>query len=182
MSEHFNKLAPDEAERLALLSEECGEVIQAVGKIQRHGYESQHPGREDMSTNRAMLEQELGDILAVTYMMFGAKDIDVNNVTEARNRKLKKVQKYLHHNVVDLSYPQTQENDVATACKVVFKALRDDPIHWESWKASIARAFQGEWDKHRGEIVNDWNSLKQTIANQAAQDFLELLTTEKQNG
>lgn len=34
---HFNNLTPGEAERLAMLAEECGEVIQAVGKILRHG-------------------------------------------------------------------------------------------------------------------------------------------------
>lgn len=34
----FNGLSPAEVERLALLAEECGEVIQTVGKILRHGY------------------------------------------------------------------------------------------------------------------------------------------------
>ena len=35
---NFNQLTPAETERLAILAEECGEVIQAVGKILRHGY------------------------------------------------------------------------------------------------------------------------------------------------
>lgn len=43
MPEHFNGLTPAEAERLAMLSEECGEVIQIIGKILRHGYDSYHP-------------------------------------------------------------------------------------------------------------------------------------------
>ena len=38
MSSHFNKLTPAQAERLAILIEECGEVIQAATKILRHGY------------------------------------------------------------------------------------------------------------------------------------------------
>ena len=43
MTEHFNKLTPAEDERLAMLAEECAEVIQIVSKIQRHGYDSWHP-------------------------------------------------------------------------------------------------------------------------------------------
>jgi hypothetical protein len=50
VSQHFNGLTPAEAERLALLAEECGEVIQAIGKVLRHGYESRHPyGEPDKS-------------------------------------------------------------------------------------------------------------------------------------
>ena len=33
----FNGLTPAEAERLALLMEECGEVVQIIGKVLRHG-------------------------------------------------------------------------------------------------------------------------------------------------
>lgn len=56
VSQHFNQLTPAEAERLALLAEECGEVIQAIGKILRHGYESRHP--DGGPTNREALERE----------------------------------------------------------------------------------------------------------------------------
>jgi hypothetical protein len=41
MTVNFNGLAPAETERLALLLEELGEAQQAIGKILRHGYESQ---------------------------------------------------------------------------------------------------------------------------------------------
>lgn len=41
MSEPFsNNLTDVEIERLGLLAEECGEVLQLVGKILQHGYES----------------------------------------------------------------------------------------------------------------------------------------------
>ncbi len=43
MQDHFNRLTPAEAERLAMLAEEAAEVIQIVGKILRHGYASYHP-------------------------------------------------------------------------------------------------------------------------------------------
>lgn len=35
---HFNRLTPGQLERLAVLVEECGEAIQAVGKIMRRGW------------------------------------------------------------------------------------------------------------------------------------------------
>jgi hypothetical protein len=63
MSGHFNGLSPAEAERLALLLEELGEAQQVIGKILRHGYESHHPENPDDS-NRALLEGELGDVMA----------------------------------------------------------------------------------------------------------------------
>lgn len=40
---HFNDLEPGEAERLAILAEEAGELIHAIGKILRYGYESHNP-------------------------------------------------------------------------------------------------------------------------------------------
>ena len=54
-----NELTPAESERLALLSEEMGEAIQAIGKILRHGYESTGP--KTIVRNRTSLEKELGD-------------------------------------------------------------------------------------------------------------------------
>ena len=65
---HFNNLTPAEAERLAMLAEECGEVIQVVGKILRHGYESYHP-ENTSETNRDLLANEVCDLLAVVQMM-----------------------------------------------------------------------------------------------------------------
>lgn len=76
MAEHFNGLRPDEAERLAMLAEEAGEIVQAVGKILRHGYESRHPANP-IFTNREALCMEVTDLLAVVELMdgdFGAGD------------------------------------------------------------------------------------------------------------
>lgn len=78
---HFNNLTPAEAERLAMLAEECGEVIQVVGKILRHGYESYHPNdlfnghpKPGAENNRDLLANEVCDLLAVVQMM----DADFN--------------------------------------------------------------------------------------------------------
>lgn len=95
--EHFNKLTPAEAERLALLAEECGEVIQAIGKILRHGYESYHPNDVLKTSNRRLLERELGDIQAAYQLMHDAKDVSFENVEVRCAQKLLAVHQYLHH-------------------------------------------------------------------------------------
>jgi len=99
--EHFNQLTPAEAERLAILAEECGEVIQVVGKILRHGYYSRHP--DGGPTNREMLEIELGDIDCAKALLIQRGDIGTAAIISASYKKIKKMGKYLHHNtVVDL--------------------------------------------------------------------------------
>jgi NTP pyrophosphatase (non-canonical NTP hydrolase) len=90
----FNRLTPAEAERLALLAEECGEVIQAVGKILRHGYESTHPNFTE--TNRTQLMKEIGDIYAAVSMMTGARDLDPVTINRFSEEKTRKVRKYMH--------------------------------------------------------------------------------------
>lgn len=87
------KLSKAETERLVLLAEECGEVIQAVSKILRHGFEACHP-RDLNHTNRAQLTNEIGDLLACIELHVHAGD--VSNVYVAQTRKLLRVGKYLH--------------------------------------------------------------------------------------
>src|SRR5208282_6063713 len=97
MSEHFNKLTPAEAERLAILAEECGEVIQAVGKILRHGYESKHPADPNAPNNRGSLERELGDVKAIVKMMTDFGDVSLVEISVAESLKKIKVTRYMHH-------------------------------------------------------------------------------------
>lgn len=91
----FNELSVAEAERLALLLEEAGEVVQAVGKILRHGYESYHP--DGGPSNRESLERELGDMAAAIEMMTRERDLNTPFIKQCQRDKLVKVQKYLHH-------------------------------------------------------------------------------------
>lgn len=98
MSEHFNSLSPAEVERLALLMEECGEVIQVIGKVLRHGYASYHP--DTGKTNREDLERELGDLWAACSLMTGAGDISLSKVCDSKQAKLSSVGRWLHHNRV----------------------------------------------------------------------------------
>ena len=86
---HFNELSPAEAERLAILAEECGEVVQACMKVLRHGFDSH--------TNRADLLKEVGDVTAAIKLMTAAGDIDSHAVKIAALSKLERIRPWLHH-------------------------------------------------------------------------------------
>lgn len=92
---HFNGLTPAEAERLALLLEEAGEVAQAIGKILRHGYESTHP--DGGPTNRETLERELGDMKAAISLMLERRDLNRAFIEAHGEKKRERVRQYLHH-------------------------------------------------------------------------------------
>lgn len=95
MQQPFNRLTPAEAERLAVLAEECGEVVQAVGKILRHGYESRHPNGGP--TNRETLERECGDLHHAIGRLVGAGDMNGNAMLQWADGKEKSIAQYLHH-------------------------------------------------------------------------------------
>lgn len=92
---NFNDLTPGEIERLALLFEECGEVIQIVGKIIRHGYQSYHP--KGGPVNRELLLKEIGHVLAAFQIMQNAGDFAGASVEEFKEQKLKSIGQWLHH-------------------------------------------------------------------------------------
>jgi hypothetical protein len=98
MSRHFNKLTPAEAELLALLAEECGEVVQVIGKILRHGLESTHPNAAPIETNRYLLQKECGDLWAAMDLLAANGVIDSKAVAQHSTYKLRRVFQYLHHN------------------------------------------------------------------------------------
>lgn len=94
---HFNKLTAAELERLAVLFEEMGEAIQVVGKIVRHGYESENPLLANATPNRELLEKELGDVLHAIDRLFDAGDIRRDWVEIRRDRKAETIKQWLHH-------------------------------------------------------------------------------------
>lgn len=96
MSTAFNELDNAEAERLALLMEECGEVIQVIGKILRHGYESYHP-ENPTESNRRLLHNELGDVWHAVARMIAGGDLVRSLIEEAAEGKAERVGQYLHH-------------------------------------------------------------------------------------
>lgn len=100
MGESFsNGLSPAQAERLALLAEECGEAVQAIGKILRHGLSScsplNHP--DDAVRNDVALAREVGDVFAAVDLLYQAGVLDARDVYDARLDKLQRVERWLHH-------------------------------------------------------------------------------------
>jgi hypothetical protein len=93
----FNKLTPEEVERLALLLEELGEAIQAVGKVLRHGYDSKHPSDLDGPDNRAMLHHDLGDVYAAIDLMISTADLSSDDLEQFASEKVNRMKKYLHY-------------------------------------------------------------------------------------
>lgn len=94
-----NKLTPAELERLALLAEECSEVIQIINKIIRHGYESYNPFDKNKTENRLLLAREIAHVYYAIDLVEGCDVSSVAIQTEMAE-KAEKIQKYLHHNKI----------------------------------------------------------------------------------
>lgn len=95
MPKMFNRLSAAEVERLALIAEECAEVIHVVAKVLRHGYESHHP-RGTLS-NRQLLEREIGDVRFAEMLMARCGDVDSERILVEMVGKGDSVDEYLHH-------------------------------------------------------------------------------------
>lgn len=91
------KLTDAERERLALLMEECAEVLQIGGKILRHGYSSFNPTIEDSATNREDLVRELGHVKCAMRLMANNKDINHEAIDIAAALKWARMGSYLHY-------------------------------------------------------------------------------------
>lgn len=101
----FNELDPAEAERLAFLAEECGELVQAIGKILRHGYFSINPVDPHGKSNRANLIKEMGDVRAAMILMCLAGDVRKDEIHAAANEKLISVVRWMHEQPAGYHFP-----------------------------------------------------------------------------
>lgn len=93
----FNKLKPAQAEILALLAEECGELVQAIGKALRHGLDSCHPLSPNGPNNLSNIEEECGDVLAAIDLLTYYTAAHSAVIESHKQDKLDRVGKYLHH-------------------------------------------------------------------------------------
>jgi NTP pyrophosphatase (non-canonical NTP hydrolase) len=82
-------------EVMAVLQEECAEVIQAVSKVNRFGLESEWEG----VTNKQNLITEIGDVIALIKVLLDDTDINITDeeIQLAVNAKLKKLEIFLPH-------------------------------------------------------------------------------------
>lgn len=83
----------DTREIILIMSEECAEVAKEVSKIMRFGPDQIKPGKE--KTNIQVLEEELGDLLAMIELLVD-KDIGVTNegLELAKKAKFEKLKKW----------------------------------------------------------------------------------------
>jgi NTP pyrophosphatase (non-canonical NTP hydrolase) len=81
-------IADKTQEALVILQEECAEVIQAVSKCYRFGLDNSH---KSGLTQRANLEMEVGDMLALVDILIAHGVIDLNNLTTAKANKIEKL-------------------------------------------------------------------------------------------
>ncbi len=85
----------DTKDVMAILQEECAEVVQAVSKINRFGLESEWQG----VTNKQALITEIGDVLAIISVLVDETDININDddIQKAISAKYKKLEIFLPH-------------------------------------------------------------------------------------
>jgi len=86
-----NDLLPSELERIAKLAEEAAEVVVALMKIARHGYNSRG------YNNKGDLHKEIGHLKAVVTMMINAGDLDENIIEIDERNHIIKMGDYLHY-------------------------------------------------------------------------------------
>lgn len=87
-------LTKAQEERLWLMAEEAGEVVQACMKILRHGYKSTHP--EGGRTNLEWLRAEILDFMSVHFLMVEENDMDIHGYNELE-QNIKRKLKYTHY-------------------------------------------------------------------------------------
>jgi len=82
-------------EIFCITQEECAEVTQAISKIFRFGIDTSWNGR----TNKQRLEEELGDLMAMIYILQMSGIVSEENVLKASEDKMEKLAKWSNINL-----------------------------------------------------------------------------------
>jgi len=85
-----NEIDNKTKEILLIAQEECAEVTQAISKVFRFGFNGQY---NDL-TNKAMLEEELGDLVCMIGLLLDQEIVSEENVQNAAKAKLNKLKKW----------------------------------------------------------------------------------------
>ena len=83
------RMNPRTQEILDILQEECAEVIVEVSKCRRFGVDSKHYKTGEL--HGKMLEQELGDVLAMLKLLIEAGVVTESGLEQAAEKKLEKL-------------------------------------------------------------------------------------------
>jgi NTP pyrophosphatase (non-canonical NTP hydrolase) len=79
-------------EIMLIAQEECAEVVQAISKCFRFGFNEKHPDQE--MTNQQRLEEEVGDLLCMIQLMMDNRIVDKLSVDFAIDAKSEKIRKW----------------------------------------------------------------------------------------
>jgi len=77
-------------EIMAIAQEECAEVVQAISKCFRFGFDSEHNG----ITNHQRLTEEIGDLLCMINLLMEKNVIDEIQTQKASYNKRLKLEKW----------------------------------------------------------------------------------------
>lgn len=88
-----HELTEAQRERLEILAEEAGEVVQMAMKTLRFGYSSSSPFK--VETNKQLLEKELGHLDNAMNMMIHFDDVSPMRIKLARDEKSVHIKPYL---------------------------------------------------------------------------------------
>lgn len=89
-------LTAAQEERLVLIMEEAGEVVQACAKILRHGFESRSPV-EVTFNNKTKLAHEVGNFLECVALAVARGDILPREILEGQEQKTQSLARYARH-------------------------------------------------------------------------------------
>lgn len=78
-------------EILDILQEEAAEVIQAVSKVKRFGWDNSFEGKP---TNRIHLTEEIGDLEALIQLLKDTQEVSTIGVEHFKVAKLEKLRKW----------------------------------------------------------------------------------------
>lgn len=81
-------------EALGILQEECAEVIVEVSKIRRFGLETAHYKSDMNHTHRAMLEMEIGDVLALIDILLEQEILNQSRLDMYKQNKKDKLKQW----------------------------------------------------------------------------------------
>ena len=80
-------------ETLVITQEECAEVIQAISKILRFGFDSRYPDEHAPSTKQE-LEAEVGQLLCMIDLLVEQNIVTALEVGKARQHKREKLKQW----------------------------------------------------------------------------------------
>jgi|GEM_PF-5827900 len=88
----------DDLQNIDILQEECAELIKIASKNKRWGTESYNPMDPDGTSNRDLLVQEIGDVLAMIDCIKHSPHFNISDseIEKAKRKKLIKLKDFYH--------------------------------------------------------------------------------------